>query len=626
MAFMASFGEEVLGKGIVFGKDTTNFIANRIGVYGMMKTIQAAIAGGYSVEEVDKIFGPATGRPKSAVFRTADLVGLDTLVHVAQNCYDSLTDDEDRDAFLLPGFVQEMVAKGWLGDKSGQGFYKKSKDAAGKKAILSLNLQTLEYGEQGNVRIDSLGAVRKENDVKKRIKVVLNANDRAGELARAVTYGSLAYAARRLGEIADDIVNIDRGMRWGFNWELGPFETWDALGLKETAAKMTEAGVTVPAWVAQMIERGFDAFYREQSGELQQYDPRVGEYVTVPRARKEVSLDYLKKRGDAKRIKHKLSASLWDIGEGVLGLELHSALVPKMNPVDDDVISMLHAAVDELEENFDALVLYHDGENFSAGANLMMLFMGAQAGQWDQIRAMVDSFQQANQRLRFSSKPVVAAPAGLALGGGAEMVLGANAVQAAAELYIGLVEVGMGLIPGGGGTLNLLRKLMGPFSNDKDVPAFPYVQKAFMAIGMAQVATSAEEGREKGFLSQFDGVTLNRDHLLSAAKERALGMARAGFRAPLPQKFLLPGKDGAATIDMLLYSMVQNQQISDHDRLIGRKLGHVLTGGDRGASNNPVDEQYILELEQEAFLSLAGEKKTQERIGYFLQNSKPLRN
>jgi hypothetical protein len=294
-----------------------------------------------------------------------------------------------------------------------------------------------------------------------------------------VTLATLAYAARRLGEIADDIVNIDRGMRWGFNWELGPFETWDALGLKETAAKMTEAGVTVPAWVAQMIERGFDAFYREQSGELQQYDPRVGEYVTVPRARKEVSLDYLKKRGDAKRIKHKLSASLWDIGEGVLGLELHSALVPKMNPVDDDVISMLHAAVDELEENFDALVLYHDGENFSAGANLMMLFMGAQAGQWDQIRAHgADGFQQANQRLRFSSKPVVAAPAGLALGGGAEMVLGANAVQAAAELYIGLVEVGMGLIPGGGGTLNLLRKLMGPFSNDKDVdPPSPTSRK-----------------------------------------------------------------------------------------------------------------------------------------------------
>lgn len=627
MDYLAKFGEEVLGKGIVFGKDTTNFIANRIGVYGMMKTIQASLAGGYSVEEVDKIFGPATGRPKSAVFRTADLVGLDTFAHVSKNCYDSLENDEERDIFVLPEFAQKMVANGWLGGKSGQGFYKKSKNADGKKVILSLDFDTLEYTEQAKVRIDSLGKVRKINDAGERIKIVVNADDRAGALAREVTYATLAYSARRMGEIADDVVNIDRGMRWGFNWDLGPFQTWDALGVKETVAKMQADGVDVPAWVVEMLEKGCESFYSVgENGENLFYDVQSGGYVEIPRSKKEVNLSYLKQTNAANRLHHNLSASLWDIGDGVLGLEFHSALNLKMNPIDDDIIKMMHTAVDELEDNFEGLVIYHDGDNFSAGANLMLLWMAATNGLWDDIRNMISSFQGANQRMRYSSKPVVAAPAGLALGGGAEVVLGANAVQAASELYIGLVEVGMGLIPGGAGTLNLLKSLYGRYSNDKDVDPFPFIKKAFLSIGMAQVATSAEEGRTAGFLSPTDGVTLNRDHLLSAAKERALGMARAGFRAPLEPKFRLPGPDGAATIDMLLYSMVQNQQISDHDRLVGKKLAHVLTGGDKAALNNTVDEAYLLELEAEAFLSLCGEKKTQERIGYFLQNNKPLRN
>ncbi len=485
----------------------------------------------------------------------------------------------------------------------------------------------MEYVPQAKVRIDSLGAVRKENDPGKRIKTVVNADDRAGNIARRVTYSSLSYSAALLGEIADDIVNIDNAMRWGFNWDLGPFQTWDVLGVKETAAKMTEAGYTMPNWVNEMIEKGADAFYStNEAGEPTYYDPTSGAYKATPRAKKELSLGYLKQTKAMNRVAHKMNATLWDTGDGVLNLEFHSTLQATMHPVDDEIISMLHTAVDELEENFDALVIHHDGDNFSAGANLMLLFMGAQAKQWDQIEKMINDFQQANQRLRFSSKPVVAAPAGLALGGGAEIVLGANAIQAAAELYIGLVEVGMGLIPGGGGNLNLLRNLMGQFSNDRDVDPFPYLKKAFMAIGTAQVATSAVEGREKGFLRQTDGIAMRRSFALTAARQRALGMVRAGFSAPLPQKFRLPGVDGAATIDMLLYSMVQDGHISEYDRFVGKKLAHVLTGGENASLGSPVSEDYLLELEKEAFLSLCGEEKTMARIGYFLQNNKPLRN
>jgi 3-hydroxyacyl-CoA dehydrogenase len=376
-----------------------------------------------------------------------------------------------------------------------------------------------------------------------------------------------------------------------------------------------------------MLSKGVESFYSQDSaGKGLFYDVKAGGYVSVPRSHKDVDLAYLKATKATTRLKMNSSASAWDLGEGVLGLEFHSSLNAKMNPIDDDIITMMHDAVDLLEADFDAMVIYHDGENFSAGANLLLLYMAAQQELWGDIRSMVQRFQQANQRLRYSTKPVVVAPAGLALGGGAEVVLGGNAVQAAAELYIGLVEMGMGLIPGGAGNLNLLKSLMGRFTDDAEVDPFPYLKKTFMAIGMAKVCTSAEEGREAGFLSQSDGVTLNRSFLLHDAKQRALGMARSGFRAPTQRKFRLPGRDGAATIDMLLYSMVQNNQISAHDRKVGQKLAAVLTGGEKGALNALVTEDYLLELEQEAFLSLCGEAKTQERIGHFLQTGKPLRN
>ena len=638
VALLARFGEEVLGKGIVYGKDTTNFIANRIGVYGMMKTIEAMQAGGYTVEEVDKIFGPATGRPKSAVFRTADLVGLDTFVHVSQNCYDTLTEDEERDIFLMPAFARAMVERRWLGQKTGQGFYKKSRDAEGQTVILSLDLETLEYTEQRQVRFESLGVARKTKDVRERIKQVVTfqprgggdekapAVDRAAALAREVTFATLAYSARRLGEIADDVVNIDRGMRWGFNWDLGPFETWDALGVKETVAHMVKEGFEVPAWVIEMVEGGAESFYSvSESGEPVYYDVRTGGYEPVPRSEKEVSLAYLKQTKSAGKVASNFSASLWDTGEGILGLEFHSGLNLSMNPIDDDIISMMEKAVEEVEVNYDGLVIYHDGQNFSAGANLLLLLMHANQSNWEGIETMITRFQAANQAMRYSSKPVVAAPSGLALGGGAEVVLGANAVQAAAELYIGLVEVGVGLIPGGAGNLNLLRSWYGEVAEDKDFDPLPYLKKVFLIIGMAEVAAGAEQAREKGFLRRGDGITLNRDHLLQAARERALGMARAGFKAPRPIHYQLPGRSGAATIDMMLYSMEQQHQISAHDRLIGAKLATVLTGGDTSTTTT-VSEDHLLELEKEVFLSLCGEEKTRARMQYMLQNNKPLRN
>jgi 3-hydroxyacyl-CoA dehydrogenase len=500
------------------------------------------------------------------------------------------------------------------------------KGEGGGRTILSIDHETLEYTPQAKVRYESLGATRNIKDTRERLKAVISYDDRAAQLARKVTYGTLAYSARRLGEIADDLVNIDRGLRWGYGWELGPFEAWDAIGVADGLAGMTAAGIDVPAWVVEMVESGHGSFYStDEGGNPTYYDPRTEGYVPVPRGRRDVSLALLKSTGGAKKVKSNLSASTWDLGDGVLGLELHSALNAKLNPIDDDIVWMMDFACDELESNFDGMVIYQDSENFSAGANLLLVFMQIQQGNWDALRGIVTSFQAANQRMRYSSKPVVAAPSGLALGGGCEVVLGANAIQAAAELYIGLVEVGMGLIPGGGGTLNLLKNLYGQFSTDRDFDPAPFIKKAFMTIGMAQVATSAEQAREMGFLRPTDGVSLNRDQLLYAARERVLGMARAGFTAPLPKAFRLPGPDGAATVDMLLYSMVQNHQISEHDRLIGRTLARVLTGGDTGLTST-VTEEHLLELEAEAFLSLCGEEKTQARIGHFLNTNKPLRN
>jgi 3-hydroxyacyl-CoA dehydrogenase len=612
------FGEEVLGKGIVYGKDTTNFIANRIGVYGMMRTIAEMQQAELSIEEVDKIFGPAMGRPKSAIFRTADIVGLDTFLHVAKNCYDTLTQDEERDIFAAPDFLQKMVEKGMLGDKSGGGFYKKDRSSGGKE-ILALDLKTLEYRPQAKVRFESLGAAKDVESVRERVAVVLNGQDKAAKFAERVTLDVLAYSSRRIPEIADDVVNVDRGVRWGFGWDLGPFETWDAFGVRKGVERMKELGLEPAAWVEEMLAAGRESFYGVEGTRDTYWDIPGKSVKVVPENPRTSRVEYLK-RGN-KRIASNDSATLWDMDDGVTLLEFHS----KMNSIDDSIIEMMNRALDETERNFRGLVIGNDGANFSAGANIMALLMAAKSDDFDAIRKMAAAFQAANQRMRYSPVPVVTAPFNLTLGGGAEAAMGGNAIQASAELYMGLVEVGVGLIPGGGGTMQLLRNVYGPYAADKDFDALPFLKKVFLTIGTAKVATSAEEAREAGFLSAHDGISANRDFLLSDAKARVLGMANAGFRAPRPTRFRLPGPSGFATIDMLLYDMELNGQVSAHDRKIGQKLARVLTGGDTSPSVLLTEER-LLELELEAFLSLCGEEKTQDRLMFMLEKGKPLRN
>lgn len=614
------FGEEVLGKGIVYGKDTTNFIANRVGTYGMMRTLAEMQKAELSIEEVDKIFGPALGRPKSAVFRTADIVGLDTFSHVAKNCYDTLTRDEEREVFAAPDFLQKMVARGMLGDKSGGGFYKKDRSAGGKD-ILALDLKTLEYRPQAKVRYESLGAARDVEDVRERVATMLNGQDKAARFAERITLDVLAYASRRIPEIADDVVNVDRALRWGFGWEIGPFETWDAYGVKKGVERMRELGLKPAAWVEEMLASGRQSFYGVAGGKDTYWDIPSRSAKVVPENARTLRVEYLK-RGN-KKIAGNESATLWDMGEGVALLEFHS----KMNSINNDIIAMMNTALDETEKNFQGLVIGNDGANFSAGANIMTLLTSGSGtrDELEAIRGMAAGFQAANQRMRYSPVPVVTAPFNLALGGGAEVSMGGNAIQASAELYMGLVEVGVGLIPGGGGTVQLLRNVYGPCAADKDFDAFPFIKKVFLSIGSAKVSTSAEEAREMGFLSQADGISANRDFLLSDAKQRVLGMAHSGFRAPRPMRFRLPGPSGYATIDMMLYDMELNGQVSAHDRKIAQKLARVLTGGETSPAVF-VTEERLLELELEGFLGLCGEEKTQARLRFMLEKGKPLRN
>lgn len=615
---MARFGEEVLGKGIVFGKDTTNFIANRIGVYAMLRTLGLMEEAGLSPTAVDKILGPAMGRPKSAVFRTADIVGLDTFVHVAKNCYDTLVHDEAREVFRVPAFVEAMVERRLLGDKTGAGFYKKVKGKAGSE-ILVLDLKSLEYVPQEKVRYPSLGKAKEIEDVRERVRAVMQSDDDAGRFAERLTLDVLAYASRRIPEIADDLVNVDRAMRWGFGWDIGPFETWDAYGVRRGVERMKELGIRPAPWVEEMLASGRESFYGVEGGTDTYWDVAARKALPVPESRRALRLEVLRRTGS--EIWRNESASVHDMGDGVLLLEFHS----KMNAIDDATIRAMNEALDRAERDFRALVIGNDGPNFSAGANLFAILMALGSDDFESVRQMAQAFQQANQRMRYSRIPVVTAPFGMTLGGGAEVTMAGNAIQAAAETYMGLVEVGVGVIPGGGGTLALLRNIWGPYTDDKQFDPLPFVARVFRTIAMATVATSAEEARSLGFLSEQDGISLNRDFLLSDAKARAIGLAESGFVPPRKRKFRLPGRSGWATIDMMLYDMEVNGQISAHDRKIGRTLARVLTGGDT-SPGCLVTEDRILELELEGFLSLCGEEKSRERMMAMLQTGKPLRN
>lgn len=609
---MARFGEW-LGKGIVYAKDTANFVANRIGVFALMFTLRSMLEEGLTVEQVDKIVGRPMGRPKSAAFDTADLVGLDTLAHVAKNCEVSLVSDEERAVFAMPDVVQQLIARGSLGRKSGAGFYKKV-----GKDIHVLDLKTLEYRAQEKVRFDSLGAIKNEEDPGKRLKMLVNADDVAGRFAWKVLARTLAYSARRLGEIADDVVNVDRAMRWGFNWDLGPFEAWDAIGVKESVERMEKEGIALPDWVKELARSG-GSFYSGGAKEPRFHDYQKRTTAPVPFGPKEIRIAALKESG--KELAKNLGASLVDLGDGALGIEVHT----KMNTLDPDVIGMFEKAVAVAEKDFEAIVIGNDGEHFGAGANLMLIMMAAQQKAWDQVEKIIRGLQASLQQLRYSRVPVVAAPFQYTLGGAAEVAMAADACQAHAETYMGLVEVGVGLIPAGGGCLRLVERFTDEAAKVKGVDLLPFIGEASLNVATAKVATSADEAKKLRYLRQTDGISLNRAELLYAAKWRALGMARAGYRAPRAGQHSAAGYDAARTISARIWGMVEGGYASAHDALIANKLGHILCGG-FVAAGTEVSDQHYLDLECEAFLSLCGEQKTLDRIGHMLMNNKPLRN
>lgn len=610
---MASFGE-FLGKGIVYAKDTPNFVANRIGVFAMMLTLHKLVESGLGIEAVDKITGQPMARPKSAAFGTADLVGIDTLAHVAKNCFDSLPKDEERQVFELPAFVRELIDKKLLGRKTDGGFYKK----VGSE-LLVYDVAKHDFRPQEKVRFDSLGAIKNETDVRKRLKTLVAADDVAGRFAWTLLSRTLLYSARRVGEIADDIVNIDRAMRWGFNWELGPFEAWDAIGLEPSVARMQAEGLSVPEWVTALLASGQKSFYGSDVAAPSAVDPKSKKLVPVPGDPREISLVQLK-ASPARVVKENAGATLVDLGDGALCVEFHT----KLNTLDADVIGMLDQAVELGEKSFEAVVIGNQGEHFCAGANLMLIAIAAQQKAWAQIEGVVNAMQQAMQRLRYARVPVVAAPFQYTLGGGCEVAMAAAARQAHAETYMGLVEVGVGLIPAGGGCVRMVERYSAGLA-PLGVDLLPLIGAASLNIATAKVATSADEAKTLRYLLPTDGVSLNSAHLLYEAKQRALGLARSGYRPPLPPLLPAAGYDAARTISARVWGMVEGGFASEHDALIANKVAFVLCGG-RVAAGTLLPEQHFLDLEREAFLALCGEEKTQLRVQHMLMQGKPLRN
>ncbi|KZE53234.1 3-hydroxyacyl-CoA dehydrogenase [Rossellomorea marisflavi] len=611
LSFMKEFGEDVLGKGVVLAKDTPNFIANRIGTYGLLVTVQEMLKGGYSVGEVDSITGPAIGRPKSATFRTLDVVGLDTFAHVAKNVYDQVDGDE-KNVFEIPAFIQTMLEKGWYGSKSGQGFYLKQ-----GKEILELDPETLEYGPRKKLKTASTELSRNEKGLNNKMKALVYAKDRAGSLLWNIFSPVLLYSAELHGEIADDIVAIDQAMKWGFGWEKGPFETWDAIGVERSVSLMKEQGLNVPAWVDQMLEAGFTTFYSEdESGERSFY--HEGSYRAEEKNPKHISLKQLKKQG--KVIKKNTGASLIDIGDGVALLEFHS----QNNAIGLDILQMINASVDEVEKNYKGLVIGNQGKNFCVGANLAMILMEAQDDVYE-LDMVVRHFQSAMMKIKYSPKPVVAAPFGMTLGGGSEVCLPAARIQATMETYMGLVEAGVGLIPGGGGNKELYMKHLQDLPNGVDFDLQKVANKVFETIAMAKVSTSGDEARENNFLNKRDGVSVNQDHQLYDAKQAVLALHQTGYRAPQRKKVPVVGETGYGTLLLGAQAMLHSGYISEHDLKIAKKLAYVIAGG-KVPFGTEVDEQYLLDLEREAFLSLVAEPKSQQRMQHMLVKGKPLRN
>jgi len=624
---LAETCEKTLGKGIVYAKDTPNFIANRIGVYSMLYVIRAMVDLGLTIEAVDQLTGPVVGHPKSASFRTADLVGLDTLVHVAENVYEGCPNDEKREMFKVPEFINQMIEKGLLGEKTKQGFYKKLQDDKGQKVILSLDYHTLEYSPQKEVKFASLEAAKNISGTAGKFKSLYSADDVAGEFTFRTTSETFIYSANRIPEIADDIVNVDNAMKWGFAWKMGPFEAWDVVGLPKSVEKMKNAGFQIPAWVQEMLDSGKDTFYKRENGNLYFYDLATKDYKEVPVKPGIILLPSLKERG--KTVAGNKGATLIDLGDGVACLEFHT----KMNALGDDIVNMIFKSADIVSKDFDGLVIANHADNFSVGANLPLILFTAQEEEWDELEWMVKTFQDSFMKLKYLDKPVVAAPAGMALGGGCELCMAADKVRYAAETYMGLVEVGVGLIPAGGGTKELIiRNTENLFEVQpggvypKQIELMPFIARAFETIALAKVSTSGPEAVKLGYLRPTDKMTVNRDFLIEDAKKTVLAMNMEGYtpRRPL-EEIRVAGENSFATMKMAIWTLHEQGYATDHDVTVAEKVAYVVCGG-RVHADTKVSEQYLLDLEREAFLSLCGDPKTHARIQHMLTTGKPLRN
>src|SRR5258706_856423 len=621
---ISHFGEYRLGKGIVICKDTPNFIGNRVAFGTGAFAMNFILKNGYTVDEVDALSGPLMGRPKTATFRLIDLVGVDVWDHVGRNLQPLILYDKLGQEYLAAEkprkLMDTLLERKWLGNKTKVGFYKEVRGEDGKKGFYSLDLNTLEHIIPTKPRFDSVQDAKDVEELADRLKVMLGADDKAAKLVKALTYQSFQYSSSIIPEVADTPRPIDDAVRWGFSHEAGPFEIWDMLGVKETVRCMKAEGYAPAKWVDVMLKDGVDTFYQYKgANKVGVYDSARKKYVKLKQPEGFILLKDL--RGTKKEISKNAGASLYDIGDGIVFVEFHT----KMNALDDDIFAIASEALARLNTDFDGLVIGSEADNFSAGANLFMVVVAAQQGMWDTLDGAIRRLKGLNMRMRYSPKPVVVAPAGLALGGGCEIAMHASRVVAAAETYIGLVELGAGVIPAGAGTKEIMRRVINPVMKTENAEVLPFLQRAFLQIGQAKVAASAGEAREMGILNSQDRVVLNRDHLLSEAKKEVLHMIDAGYMPPVPESIYAAGRDHLGALRIGAFMFKEGNYITEHDHHIANKLAYIMCGGEL---SKPawVSEEYILELEREAFLSLCGEEKTQARMWNLLQNGKPFRN
>jgi 3-hydroxyacyl-CoA dehydrogenase len=615
--FLMHYCDLFLGKTTVLAKDTPAFIANRIGVFGIMAIFQLVDKTGLTIDEVDVLTGPVIGRPKSATFRTADVVGIDTLVKVAKGVYDNCPNDEQRDIFQIPSWLNKVVENNWLGDKTGQGFFKKIKGTGGEKEILTLDLNTLEYKPRQKPKFPSIDAAKPIDDLKQRLKMLVAAQDKAGEFYRHFHYGLFSYISNRIPEISDEVYRIDDAMMAGFGWEIGAFESWDVLGLERTTKAMKAAGYPVGLWVEEMLAAGNKSFYKIENGKTLCYDPQSKTYKPLPGSQEFVILSNFQE----KMVWKNANATVYDIGDEVLGLQWNT----KMNTIGGDVLAGITKAIELAEKNYKGLVISNEGANFSAGANVGLIFMLAIEQDYDELDMAIRLFQNTTMRARYSSIPVVVAPHGLALGGGCELSLHADKICAAAETYTGLVELGVGLIPGGGGTKEFVLRACDEMHQDE--PETITLKNRFLTIATAKVATSALEAFDLGIYRKgHDEVVMNQSRCVAEAKRSVIQLADSGYVTPVQRKDVkVLGRSALGTLYAGIHGMWRANYATDHDVTVAKKLAYVMCGGDL-SEPTLVTEQYLLDLEREAFLSLCGEKKTLERIQSVLKGGKPLRN